>query len=97
MSFTLFPTGNELVSYEPNHDTYSSLFDLPDPLLGDDSIGLLTDDPVGLAASSALNTPTLGDPSPIVPAPLTVTSPLANKRKKNSPARRGVIKTDSIN
>ena len=79
------------MSYDPNNDTYSSLYDFPDPLLGDDSIGLLTDAPVGLAPSSTLNTPEV-ETTPM----LTVTSPLANKRKKNSPSRRKVVKTESV-
>ena len=80
--------GNELVSYEPSND-YSSLLDIyPDPMLGDDTLGLLSDEPVGLSSSSTLNTPDIGQtPS------LTVSSPLATKRKKKTPTR--VVKTES--
>ena len=84
------------MSYDPNNDTYSVLFDLHDPLLGDDSLGLLSDAPVGLASaapapSSTLTTPDLPPSTPI----LTVNSSLANKRRKGTPARV-VKKTESV-
>ncbi len=82
------------MSYDPNNDSYSSLFELADPVLGDDSIDLLTEGPIGLSgqgvgslaapgAASTLNTPEVGPTTP----GLSISSALANKRKRRSPAR----------
>ena len=92
------------MTYDPAHDIYSSLLEEPSSVIGSDQLGvgsshLFADDGQDLLLSSPLSelVDTSGDDglnTPVLPSTpqLSVSSPLANRRRKAPPTK--VIKEE---